>query len=521
MMRFHWNAAMSSSLIKSLRRTVLRAALPVSMAAIGVTVVSDGNVAQAQSGLRESLERLDRDQDGDIEPEEITALARPYLERVAEARRMDLNRDNSVERWQEAARIYHALQNGVAGREVDPEADVTVLPFGPRDDEPMVPEFGLGEMKFQYTISDYRQAERTMSRSDRNGDGFLDRREVERADWKFRDPFEEDYDKDNRLSTVELAQRYARRRLLSGASRELVQKNRRVGSEVRRNESSDREDDSRYWRRDRRYYLASTVMERFDKNRNGRLEASETVAMGIPFGRIDLDRDGEISRDELNDHLLQVQEREDQDAEGLPPWFFERDEDGDQQISMPEFTSEWTPELLAEFESYDQNADGLLTKSELAGSTSLMGGNYRNETASALPPRKTVVSEIFIEEEYLIADVDVQLSITHTHDEALDAYLVGPDETKIELFSGVGGHDDHFDRTRFDDDARLPITKARPPFEGTFIPEGRLKNQPSLSSFNGKNVQGTWQLIIVGTRSERFGLLHNWSLDITPDTSKP
>ncbi|PHQ34228.1 proprotein convertase P-domain-containing protein [Rhodopirellula bahusiensis] len=521
MMRSQWNANLFSQFIPTLRRTVSRVALPVSLAMVTGAVISDGNVAQAQSGLRESLERLDRDQDGDIEPEEITALSRPYLERVAEARRMDLNRDNSVERWQEAVRIYHALQNGVSGREVDPETNITVRPFGALDDDPMVPEFGLGEMKFQYTADDYRQAERTLSRSDRNRDGFLDRREVERADWKFRDPFEEDYDKDNRLSTIELAQRYARRRLLSDASGELIRKRRRVGSEVRELERSGREDDSRSWRRDRRYYLASTVMERFDTNRNGRLEASETVAMGIPFGRIDLDRDGEISRDELNDHLLEVQEREDQDAEGLPPWFFERDADGDQQISMPEFTSEWTSELLAEFESYDQNADGLLTKSELAGSTSLMGGNYRNETASALPPRKTIVSEIFIEEEYVIADVNVQLSITHTHDEALDAYLVGPDETKIELFTGVGGHDDHFDRTRFDDDARYPITKARPPFEGTFIPEGRLKNQPSLSSFNGKNVQGTWQLVIVGTRSERFGLLHNWSLDITPDTSKP
>ncbi|MCC9642414.1 proprotein convertase P-domain-containing protein [Rhodopirellula sp. JC740] len=501
--------------LRSWVRWASRCVLPAAL-----LVVGGQQTVQAQSGIRESLERLDRDQDGDIEPEEITALSRPYLERVAEARRMDLNRDNSIERWQEAVRIYHAYQNGVSGQEVDPETDITILPFGPQNDEPMVPEFGLGEMKFQYTASDYRQAERTLSRSDRNRDGFLDRREVERGDWRYRDPFEEDYDNDNRLSVIELAQRYARRRLLSGASKELVQKRRRVGSEVRETERDSRDDDSRYWRRDRRYYLTSTVMGRFDKNRNGRLEASETVSMGIPFGRIDVDRDGEISRDELNTYLIQVQEEEDQDAEGLPPWFFERDADGDQQISMPEFASEWTNELLAEFESLDENSDGLLTKSELAGSASIMGGDYRNDTAAALPPRKTVISEIVINEDYPIADIDVQLSITHTHDESLDAYLIGPDETKIELFTGVGGHDDHFEGTRFDDDARYPITKARPPFDGTFIPEGRLKNQPSLSAFNGKSVQGVWQLVVAGTRSDRFGLLHSWSLDITPDTSK-
>ncbi len=33
----------------------------------------------AQSGLRESLERLDRNEDGEISPDEITPLARPYL----------------------------------------------------------------------------------------------------------------------------------------------------------------------------------------------------------------------------------------------------------------------------------------------------------------------------------------------------------------------------------------------------------------------------------------------------------
>ena len=39
-------------------------------------------VVQAQSGLRESLERLDVNENGVIEPEEVTPLARPYLERI-------------------------------------------------------------------------------------------------------------------------------------------------------------------------------------------------------------------------------------------------------------------------------------------------------------------------------------------------------------------------------------------------------------------------------------------------------
>ena len=74
---------------------------------LGSVIVAD--TVHGQAGLRESLERLDRNQNGEIDPDEITPLARPYLERVAKARRMSLDRSNDIERWQEAARVYYAL----------------------------------------------------------------------------------------------------------------------------------------------------------------------------------------------------------------------------------------------------------------------------------------------------------------------------------------------------------------------------------------------------------------------------
>jgi hypothetical protein len=43
-----------------------------------------------------------------------------------------------------------------------------------------------------------------------------------------------------------------------------------------------------------------------------------------------------------------------------------------------------------------------------------------------------------------------------------------------------------------------------------------LKKQPSLSSFNGKSVKGVWQLVVRGSRSERWGMLHSWELIVTP-----
>jgi Ca2+-binding EF-hand superfamily protein len=49
---------------------------------------------------------------------------------------------------------------------------------------------------------------------------------------------------------------------------------------------------------------------------------------------------------------------------GLPDWFLEKDKNGDGQITMAQFTDEWTPEKLAEFARYDLNHDGIITAAE-------------------------------------------------------------------------------------------------------------------------------------------------------------
>jgi subtilisin-like proprotein convertase family protein len=476
------------------------------------------NLGMAQSGLRESLEKLDRNQNGEIDPDEITPLSRPYLERLARTRRMSLERSYDIERWQEAARIYFALQNGVSGERISPESEASVKSFVPDPEAELVPEFGLPAVKFPYIQADLDEADRTLKRSDRNRDGYIDHAESERAVWTHRQPFEEDLNKDDRLSRLELAQRYARRRLLSGASDELVRKAGRVGNGIQpaKRQESQRQDSGQWWRRGREYYLTSTVLGRFDKNRNGRLEKDETVSLGFPPGKIDIDRDGELSREELHAYLMQLQEEIGDIGEGLPGWFFELDENRDEQVAMVEFTTEWTAEKIAEFASYDGNGDGLLTASEVLSAKALVGGNYSNNDAEVLAPKKTVISEIEVLEDFVIGDLNVRLSITHSHTSYLDAYLTGPDGQRIELFTEVGGNDDHFDGTVFDDQSQTPITKARPPFQGSFIPEGALKRQPSLGSFNGKSAKGVWQLVVRGSRSERWGMLHSWELIVTP-----
>ncbi|PAY18756.1 calcium sensor EFh [Rhodopirellula sp. SM50] len=477
----------------------------------------------AQSGLRESLDLLDRNENGYIEPDEITTLSRPYLERIAEARRMSLDRPNRIENWQEAARIYHALKNGVAGERVRASDDRAVKSFRPRDEDPVVPEFGLPQVKYPYQFRDLEEADETLERYDRNRDGYLSRYEASRARWTHRDPFSMDLNNDDQLSRLELAQRYARRRMLSNDSSELIQQRRRTGSGVRPSEKESEDDRRRrerseWWRTGGdRFWLTAAVLGRFDDNRNGRLEMEETVELGIPAGAVDADQNGELSRDELFAYFSNLQDQTGDQVEGLPGWFYELDLNRDKQVDLTEFATELTDARVAEFVALDTNQDGLLAPQEVMASKSMMGGVFENTDAEILPPKKTIVSEIDITENFLIADLNLQLSLTHTNVSHLDGYLTGPDGTRIELFTEIGGRDDHFDRTVFDDQASTPIVKARPPFEGSFQPEGLTKRQPSLAAFNGKTIHGVWQLTIRCSRSDRFGMLHRWSLIARPD----
>ena len=153
------------------RRTATLRRIVCSIAAVIVCCVCN-LTAYGQAGLRESLERLDRNQDGEIDPHEITPLSRPYLERIARVRRMRLDRSNDIDDLQEAARLYYARQNGLFDREVRPSRQGSIKPFGPERDQPLVPEFGLGEMRYPYTQEDVWFADRTMRSHDRNRDGY-------------------------------------------------------------------------------------------------------------------------------------------------------------------------------------------------------------------------------------------------------------------------------------------------------------------------------------------------------------
>ncbi len=169
------------------------------------------------------------------------------------------------------------------------------------------------------------------------------------------------------------------------------------GSEERRSE--DRELEERY----RRY--AEGLMRQYDRNRNGRLERDEWRHMRGDPERADQNNDGVITREELTARLMSFARRDsssdrggdsrgssdrgssdrdrdrdrDRDEDlprlrfltaaerlppGLPDWFYEKDIDLDGQVSMAEFTTDWTEAKVDEFFYYDLNRDGIITPEE-------------------------------------------------------------------------------------------------------------------------------------------------------------
>ncbi len=108
-----------------------------------------------------------------------------------------------------------------------------------------------------------------------------------------------------------------------------------------------------------------------------------------------------------------------------------------------------------------------------------------------------------------ITDVNVTLDISHTRDEDLEAYLISPQGTKVNLFIFVGGIGDNFTNTTLDDSAATSIAVGSAPFTGTYRPEGSLADYIDESSI------GTWTLTIIDTWSGNTGTLNSWSLDIT------
>jgi subtilisin-like proprotein convertase family protein len=112
--------------------------------------------------------------------------------------------------------------------------------------------------------------------------------------------------------------------------------------------------------------------------------------------------------------------------------------------------------------------------------------------------------------------VTVCFDITHSYDSDLNIHLVAPDGTEINLVSGVGGGDDNFSGTCFNQTAPSVINTGTAPFTGTWKPQETLGNMN-----NGQNGNGLWKLRITDTYPADVGIVNSWSITFGPGASTP
>jgi subtilisin-like proprotein convertase family protein len=131
---------------------------------------------------------------------------------------------------------------------------------------------------------------------------------------------------------------------------------------------------------------------------------------------------------------------------------------------------------------------------------------YDSGNPEAIPDQDTLMSELVINDTGMIQDLNVLVNISHSVDSDIDAFLIAPDGTRVELFTDVGGSGDNFEDTILDDEAANSITKGSAPFAGSYQPEG------NLADLVGLNICGTWTLEITDDAWLSSGTLNSWSL---------
>lgn len=128
---------------------------------------------------------------------------------------------------------------------------------------------------------------------------------------------------------------------------------------------------------------------------------------------------------------------------------------------------------------------------------------------------------IEITDHYLIRDIDVRISSTHTSAFDLQLFLQSPAGTRIclnmynpfsEFFEG-----ENYSQTIFDDEADISISLGQAPFTGRFRP----RDPYQLSIFDDEDVYGSWRLQIYDAFYYNTGTLDSFELIITNYTPEP
>ena len=279
------------------------------------------------------LSRLDANGNGIIDPDEQQGPAQFIIARMAQSdpsikagQPVPLKKITDAFAAMRGQRDSGSPQGGSSSSSAADEAlmpELLVPGFG-EEVEP-VPLMGFGAtaemLAVEVTPEDERESAERMRRYDRNRDGFLTKDELSS---RFAgNPMDFDRNRDGKLSVSELAVRYARRR---------------TGEEEARKQETRRQT--------REQAKEVEIPDVF----NGRRSYRATSSRSLP--------------------------------EGLPGFFTDKDANGDGQVSMAEYASEWNDDVIAEFFDSDFNRDGVITADEALRKVENGGASQQTAMAS-------------------------------------------------------------------------------------------------------------------------------------------
>jgi subtilisin-like proprotein convertase family protein len=256
------------------------------------------------------------------------------------------------------------------------------------------------------------------------------------------------------------------------------------------------------------------------------VERLEFQSASSPFGNVgaaDLDADGAVTQAELAVWLAArlAKQRKFKLPDEFPPWFLQGDFDQDGQIQLAEF-SRSTPRVpIAEFQRFDRNEDGFVTMKELSSRKGQGVQRYASGRAHVVEARAETFAEVFISDDFLIDDIDVQLAFVKKADDDVELTLLAPDGTPAVLYfdsqKKPWGGGRLFENTLIDDEApAIAQRMTHPPVHQAFRSQGSTTpGMKGLKAFYGKRSRGAWRLNI-RNKSQLAGILEGWALLIKP-----
>ena len=249
------------------------------------------------------------------------------------------------------------------------------------------------------------------------------------------------------------------------------------------------------------------MLGRYDRNGDGVLQRKEwrhpRNRLGS-LGRADSNKDGKINSKELKTWLMRGR-KSTAKSQPIPSWFRDRDRDGDGQLKMSEFARGWTTAKVEEFNRFDHNRDGILTVEELHTPAAARRVQFSESKATLILPNSQLTSELTVQRKLRIADLNVQLSLSHPSVQTLRIWLVPPGGTRVILYGGqkVPGKGPIFDNTWIDDT----------PQRGTSLRV--IKPKTPLSKLKRRPLSGRWKLVVHNPKSN-YGIVYNWTLSVLP-----